>query len=291
MMDVAPDTVPNVRTDRVGGPLPVLAIGSIAARALARSHGRAEPLAAFPEAPYLRAADEIIWVGVRPRSMHPRMVALAAPIASGTTITFDSSGVAPSPNHQHRPSEASTRTLISRAEALRSRLTEVGPPRGFAPLLVERTPAFPLDLATPIVRRFVAALRSNDHDRIEATAVALLGLGSGLTPSGDDLVGGALFARGLVAPHDVAWQRLGERLIAVAPTRTHEISVALLADLTRGARRRDMREQIFDTCQFRPTRDRSRCRPAHASSVPAQYADRRRREARRARSSAARSSR
>ncbi len=230
-----PATLPVVRVNRTGGLPHVLAMGSIAARALARSEGRAEPLAAFPEAPYLRAADEIIWVGVRPRSMHPRMVAIAAPITSGTTVTFDSSGVTPSPDHQHQPDEAATRTLISRAGALRRRLTEVGTPRGFAPLLVEHTPAFPLDLASPIVRRFVAALASNDHDRIEAMAVALLGLGSGLTPSGDDLVGGALFARGLVAPHDVAWQRLGERLIAVAPTRTHEISVALLADLIHGA--------------------------------------------------------
>lgn len=171
-----PATLPIVRVNRTGGVPRVLAMGSIAARALARSNGRAEPLAAFPAAPYLRAADEIIWVGVRPHSMHPRMVAIAAPIESDATVTFDPTGVTPSPDHRHRRDEAAIRRLISRAGALRRRLTEVGAPRGFAPLLVNRTPAFPLDLASPIVRRFVVTLGSNEHDRIEATAVALLGL-------------------------------------------------------------------------------------------------------------------
>ena len=260
-MNLAIDTLPAVRANRTGGVPHVLALGSIAARALARSDGRAEPLAAFPEAPYLRAAEEIIWVGVRPRSMHPRMVAVAEPIASGTTVTFDPTGVTPSPDHQHRSDEATTRMLILRAAALRGRLTEVGAPRGFAPLLVDRAPAFPLDLASPIVRRFVAALASNDHDRIEATAVALLGLGSGLTPSGDDLVGGALFARGLVAPRDVAWQRLGERLIALAPARTHEISVALLADLIRGATYGVLHalvDALVESCSFTTALDAAR---------------------------------
>lgn len=213
----------------------VLAVGSIAARALLRAHGHAVPLAAFPEAPYLRAGEEIIWVGVRPRSMHPRMLAIAEPIASGTPITVDLTGVAPSPNHQHRRDAATIRILVARCAALRRRLAEVETPRGFAPLLVDRTPAFPLDLAAPIVHRFVAALASNDLSRIEATAIPLLGLGSGLTPSGDDLVGGALFARGLLSAADAAWQRFGERVIAIAPSRTHEISAALLTDLIHGA--------------------------------------------------------
>lgn len=229
----------------------ILAVGSIAARALSRSGGRAEPLAAFPEAPYLRAGDEIIWVGVRPRSMHPRMLALAEPSASGAT--FDVSRHTPVPDHQHRLDAATLRTLITRAAELRERLEEVGTPHGFGLLLVGRTPAFPLDLAAPIVRRFVAAMTSNDMAAIEATAIRLLGLGSGLTPSGDDLVGGALFARKLLVPSDVAWQALGERLIAIAPARTHDISAALLADLIHGASYGVLHalvDALADTCPF-----------------------------------------
>ncbi len=211
----------------------ILAVGSIAARALSRSGGRAEPLAAFPEAPYLRAGDEIVWIGVRPRSMHPRMLALAESCARGDT--FDVSCLAPVPDHQHRLDAVTIRRLIAGATELLDRLEEVGTPRGFGLLLVGRTPAFPLDLAAPIVRRFMTAMTSNDMASIEASAIRLLGLGSGLTPSGDDLVGGALFARKLVAPADLAWQTLGERLITIAPSRTHDISAALLADLIHGA--------------------------------------------------------
>lgn len=211
----------------------VLAAGSIAYQALAKSRGRAEPLATFPDAPYLQAAGHIIWVGVRPRSMHPRMVAVAEPVRSGVSVMFDMTAVVPSPNPVHRLGDASA--FIARATALRHRITEVGESRGFGRLLVNDTPPFPLDLAAPLVRRFALALASNDIERIEAAAIPLLGLGSGLTPSGDDLVGGALFARNLHMPRNPAWQRLGARIISIAPTRTHAISAALLADLIHGS--------------------------------------------------------
>ncbi|MSQ20691.1 MAG: DUF2877 domain-containing protein [Betaproteobacteria bacterium] len=211
----------------------VLAAGTIALRALANSRGRAEPLADFPDAPYLQAADHIIWVGVRPRSMHPRMVAVALPIASGIAVTFDVTSVVPAPHPGHRLVDAPA--FAMRAAALRRRVDLVGAPRGFGHLLVDDTPPFPLDLAAPLVRRFAAALATDDCERIEAAAMPLLGLGSGLTPSGDDLVGGALFARRLLMPCDPAWQHLGERIIHIAPTRTHAISAALLADLIHGA--------------------------------------------------------
>jgi Protein of unknown function (DUF2877) len=211
----------------------ILAAGSIAFQALSKSHGRAAPLTAFPDAPYLQAADQIIWVGVRPRSMHPRMLAIAEPIVSGANLTFDMAAVVSSPVHRH-PS-VNVRTLLDRAAELRNRAHEVGAPRGFGALLMRGAPPFPLDLAGPLVHRFAEALARNNLEQVESTAIPLLGLGSGLTPSGDDLVGGALFARTLTAPREPAWQRLGERIIAIAPTRTHAISAALLTDLIHGA--------------------------------------------------------
>jgi Protein of unknown function (DUF2877) len=227
MTDIATTAKPPYCAPRV------LAAGSIAFQALARSHGRAAPLAAFPDAPYLQAADQIIWVGVRPRSMHPRMLAIAEPIASGAVITFDMTAVAPSPNHRHRSVDVPA--LVARAAALRNRVSDVGTPRGFGHLLLGSTPPFPLDLAAPLVHRFALALAANNLERIESAALPLLGLGSGLTPSGDDLVGGTLFARTLIATREPAWQRLGERIIALLPSRTHVISAALLADLIHGA--------------------------------------------------------
>jgi hypothetical protein len=60
----------------------------------------------------------------------------------------------------------------------------------------------------------------------------LLGLGPGLTPSGDDFVGGVLFARRLVG--GPAWASAAAALIECARARTNEISRALLADLADG---------------------------------------------------------
>ncbi len=62
----------------------------------------------------------------------------------------------------------------------------------------------------------------------------LLGLGAGLTPSGDDFVGGALFARRLVAIGDAAWEAAVAQIIAEAAAATHPISARLLADLAAG---------------------------------------------------------
>jgi hypothetical protein len=64
---------------------------------------------------------------------------------------------------------------------------------------------------------------------------ALLGLGGGLTPSGDDLVGGALFGRLLVAPDTARWRATGAELAGEALRASHAISAALLADLAAGA--------------------------------------------------------
>jgi hypothetical protein len=67
-----------------------------------------------------------------------------------------------------------------------------------------------------------------------AAGEPLLGLGPGLTPSGDDFVGGVLFARRVLAPGDAAWSRAATSLVERTHTRTHPISAALLTDLAHG---------------------------------------------------------
>jgi hypothetical protein len=68
---------------------------------------------------------------------------------------------------------------------------------------------------------------------VYAASRNLLGLGAGLTPSGDDLVAAALFGRRLV-DRDAAWARVGAALVRDAGTATHAISAALLADAVAG---------------------------------------------------------
>ena len=58
---------------------------------------------------------------------------------------------------------------------------------------------------------------------------------AGSTPSGDDLVGGALFGRLLVAESPARWRAVGAELAAEARRASHAISAALLADLAAGA--------------------------------------------------------
>jgi len=66
----------------------------------------------------------------------------------------------------------------------------------------------------------------------------LIGLGEGLTPSGDDFVGGFLFARFWLHkayPEVARWeQRAVDELIEYARTRTNEISFTILRDHARG---------------------------------------------------------
>jgi hypothetical protein len=104
-------------------------------------------------------------------------------------------------------------------------------------MLAGRSPAFPLAAAAPRVHRLARALRDADAGAVYAAALPLLGLGAGLTPSGDDLVGAALFARrasaGAQADAD-AWNDLALRLADAARTRSHAIGAALFRDLAAG---------------------------------------------------------
>jgi hypothetical protein len=209
----------------------VLSIGAKARAALEQSGGTASPLAAFPDAPYYDAGGEIVWVGSRLPAMHPRAVVTAAPVARGEVARF---GALPGEAWSPRLPEPS-RALVASAKRLASRVAELGEPRGLGAVLVGATPAFPLDLVVPRVHALAAAYRSDDRTAVRRASRALLGLGGGLTPSGDDLVGGALFGRLLVAADATPWRALGAALAVEAQRASHIISAALLADLACGA--------------------------------------------------------
>lgn len=209
----------------------VLAIGAKARAALERSGGTAAPLAAFPDAPYYEAAGEVVWVGSRLPAMHPRAVVTAAPVARGGIARF---GALPGEAWSPRLPPPSSATAASAARLV-ARIVELGAPRGFGALLTGSTPSFPLDLAVSRVRALAAAYRADDPDGVLRASRTLLGLGGGLTPSGDDLAGGALFGRLLVAADAAPWRAVGAVLADEAQRASHVISAALLADLACGA--------------------------------------------------------
>ncbi len=208
----------------------VLAIGALAHAALARSGGRAVPLAAFADSPYYDADGEIIWVGAQLPAMHPRAVMTAAPQPRGRPLAFPA---VPAPEtNGPLACAADVAALATRTRALRAGLLAAEAPRGFGVLLAGGTPAFPLDGGVERVLGLARAYAASDPEAVARATLALAGFGTGLTPSGDDLAGGALFGRRAVSS-DPAWAALGERLVPAVAARTHAISAALFADLAR----------------------------------------------------------
>jgi hypothetical protein len=123
------------------------------------------------------------------------------------------------------------------ARRIASLLPRAAAGRGFAPALAGRPLAFPLELALPRLRRLAQALVLPDPDPAELTsaALSLIGVGPGLTPSGDDVVGGMLFALTLRPGGAPAWHAsLAAAVLSAAHERTHPVSAALLADLAAG---------------------------------------------------------
>ncbi|MFQ5827826.1 MAG: DUF2877 domain-containing protein [Candidatus Methylomirabilia bacterium] len=102
-------------------------------------------------------------------------------------------------------------------------------------------------LATPRIGQLVDAWRQRDLSQATRAASELVGLGPGLTPSGDDFLGGclALLALGSSTREEqerVA--RLGDAILDVARTRTNVISYTMLKDSARGRPAERVRELI-----------------------------------------------
>ena len=95
---------------------------------------------------------------------------------------------------------------------------------------------FPLNLSVARFDAIKQALSGNDLDAFTSAALRVLGLGNGLTPSGDDFVGGMMFALSH-APRQ-AWvddlPMAKARIRNAALVSTNVISAALLDDMMAG---------------------------------------------------------
>jgi Protein of unknown function (DUF2877) len=109
--------------------------------------------------------------------------------------------------------------------------------KGLLRWLTNQPLPFPMDRAAPRFDAIRGALERNDLREFEAAALRVLGLGEGLTPSGDDFLGGICFA--LQHAPRKAWRaEFAEaiaRIRAAAATSTNAISAALLDDLIAGS--------------------------------------------------------
>ena len=193
---------------------------NLAVASLRPARGMAMPLRpvlGFEATAYAWRGDAIVWAGEHARTDHPR--------------------------HATRPWQAPPLSCYPRRLAVGAQrcLALVGPERAIPPLgLLAWLTGLPLDFpwqgAAPRFDALRVALARGDLPNFEAAALRVLGLGPGLTPSGDDLLGGIFFILAHAPRPDwvAALPTVHARLRAECATATNVISAALLSDLMDG---------------------------------------------------------
>lgn len=232
------------------------------------SHG--EILAATTNALYLYSSDgELLWLVGDRVPMHRRAVQIRGSLPEvtrgsaftvrGQCLVFDleldldlspaSIWLSPRPRRNAcLPFERLPGCLRAASRVF----AEFPPATGFGPFLLELTnngsdnpspDEFPasdsiLKHARPMLDEVFRAVRVNDSSRILGASEELIGLGEGLTPSGDDFAGGLLFSS-YVLSECFAQYRAFARLDVVgflerSSKRTNRISHTILKDLASG---------------------------------------------------------
>ena len=143
--------------------------------------------------------------------------------------------------------QATTREIVSmRVRGLFNALQALGSLGGFAqflPLIFLDAPSSPtsspfVNAAMNPIAAIARACRNGDLTRAIESSRALIGLGQGLTPSGDDFIGGMLFAVRYLKdsfPGSIDWnQATIDDLLASARDETNAISYTILCDHAAG---------------------------------------------------------
>jgi hypothetical protein len=202
----------------------------------------ASVVAALSRSLYLDIAGEIVWLGPSGSTLHGRaIVAEVLPMADANTrvaMAFDLSA-AREWRPPALPPSVTVEILRDAGRRLIGAVDHLGSPDGFGALLVGRRPAFPLDHAMVDARSFLTACARGEVATAATIAERLLGLGPGLTPAGDDLVGGAFFGIATLGASNEgcgakSWGEAAAVIRARAAERTHRISGTLLGDLLDG---------------------------------------------------------
>ncbi|MEO5701646.1 MAG: DUF2877 domain-containing protein [Casimicrobiaceae bacterium] len=217
--------------------LAVRAIGWKAHAALAGSGGQLRAWSCVGGGSYACVSDEILWVGADEAALHPRAIVLAERLPPDSDVVLTTNGCAPWRAAALARTEATAEALRHGCLQLQHDVSAIGAPRGFAVMLTGAAPAFPLAYASRHVYALARGFCTDDVGTVRTAAESLLGLGPGLTPAGDDLVGAALFGR-LTVAHDTEaasrWRGLATELAELVPARSHPVSAALFADLVAG---------------------------------------------------------
>ena len=218
-------------------------VGGRAHAALERAGGTARVIATLSASLYLEAGEEIVWLGREGASLHPRAilaaeVPLASPPAPGGVLQIDLRGARSWKPEEPRRTLDSARAIAAGCRSLLAAVDALGAPDGFGALLAGARPSFPFDGLATRAEALAQGCGRDDARGAALAAKSLLGAGPGLTPAGDDYVGGAFFARTVLARAGAAdgpaWRAAAADVLDAARRATHPISAALLADLLAG---------------------------------------------------------
>jgi Protein of unknown function (DUF2877) len=230
-------------------------------------------LASVSKAIYLIAEQgDAFWLAGEDTPMHDRcaMISTAVPALSpgarysveqsalivDDTFAFEAGDAAiwsPAEIHWHlglTELAANTRTFVRHLDGLQA--SGFGK---FLPLiqaLWQEIQIPDLQFADPILQfsksrvlDIAAACLEQDIDRFSENARMLIGLGTGLTPSGDDFLGGVLFALRTIQTHYPCSSNLHLTFsIENYSSQTHPISFTLLKDLANGSAVEPLHEMI-----------------------------------------------
>lgn len=194
----------------------------------------AQPVPGFEHSAYRLLQGRVVWAGSNARTDHPR--------------------------HLHKPWQPPARRyrpgdLVRGAGAIRAALgTPHLPVRGLLVWLTGQALPFPWQAAQRRLDALAQALGAHDLPAFGAAAQTVLGLGPGLTPSGDDLVGGLMFtfSKAPPAPWRGRLRPLRRDLHKAAVSATNAISAALLDDLMDGRSYRLLHELFDAMAAYRP---------------------------------------
>lgn len=192
---------------------------------------RFESIPGFEATDYARSNGRIVWLGE----------------AVGGSAHVDH------PRNFYRPWHAAPRAFDAQrlqrgAQRTRAALAaqQSPQPTGLLGWLSGAALPFPLQLARTRFDAVADALTRNDIGDFEVAALRVLGLGPGLTPSGDDFIGGIFFA--LAHAPRAAWAArlpaLRERIHRATVSATNPISAALLGDLMAGTSYRTLHDLL-----------------------------------------------
>jgi hypothetical protein len=184
------------------------------------------PIAGFERTGYAWQGGRVVWAGRGAHSDHPRNA--WAPWRPEARVC------------------CAARLHASVQRHLWPRIGSTLPARGLLAWLAGRELAFALRGAAARFDAVREALARDDIDDFERAALRVLGLGPGLTPSGDDFIGGVLFA--LAQAPRRSWTArlpaLKATLRGACARATNPISAALLSDLLDGIGYRALHELV-----------------------------------------------